>query len=163
MKLSRILSAFAKNGITVEKSKYSDRTFIASKGGKSLDFYSQDGEYVGYFVERSPHTDSMTDCYCDSYVRTIEGAVRVLNPSGELVRVTPTIPEKVTVENVTITRNMEKGGIEIRFPAKPDQELIDAMKAKGMRYSPYGNLWWCKFSDDMWIWANAFFNQTVTV
>lgn len=161
MLLTRVLSAFAKNGITVEESKFSKNKFIARKGTKTLEFYTQ-GTHVDYFVERSPHTNVMTDCFCDSFYKTIEGAVRVLNPSGEKVETPKNIPEKVTVDNVTVTKNEEKNGIEIRFPAKPAQEVIDAMKAKGMRYSSYGNLWWCKFSDDMWIWCNSFFQQTVT-
>jgi hypothetical protein len=163
MKLSRILSAFAKNGITVEKSKHNTSTFYAKKGTKTIEFYCSDGDYVSYFVERSPMTDVMTDCYCDYFIKTIEGAVRLLNPSGELVKVQTAIPEKVTVDNVTVSKNEEKGGIEIRFPSKPSQEIIDAMKAKGMRYSSFGNLWWCKFSGDMWIWCNSFFVQPATV
>ena len=70
-----------------------DRWFEATLDGERIDWYTSenfndkkgdyDGRlYVGYVTKRSPHTDSMTDCFCDSYRDTIKAAVGLLNRKG---------------------------------------------------------------------------------
>ena len=50
--------------------------------------------------------------------------------------------------NATVTENTEKGGIEIRFPSKPEQVVIDSLKANGWRWSKFAACWWIKASDE---------------
>lgn len=43
-----------------------------------------------------------------------------------------------------VSLNEEKNGVEIRFPSKPAQAVIDAAKAAGFRWSRFGGCWWHK-------------------
>ena len=92
---NRLVSALEKIGATITEN--TDRTrpdrfyknFVAELDGKRIDWYTSrnfntkigdydDKLYVGHVTWRSPHTDSMTDCFCDSYRDTIKGAVELL-------------------------------------------------------------------------------------
>lgn len=42
--------------------------------------------------------------------------------------------------------NEDKGGIEIVFPAKPDQAVLDNLKANGFKWSKFNKCWWIKDS-----------------
>jgi hypothetical protein len=52
----------------------------------------------------------------------------------------------VSGNGVTITRNTEKGGLEIRFPSKPTADTLSALKANGWRWSKFSACWWSKAS-----------------
>lgn len=54
----------------------------------------------------------------------------------------------LNVESVTIRKNEDKGGIEVIFPAKPEQNIIDTLKGVGFRWSRFGGLWWSKYTED---------------
>lgn len=56
-------------------------------------------------------------------------------------------PETASVTNVTISENEEKDGLEIRFPAKPSAEVLDALKANGWRWSRFSSCWYARRSD----------------
>jgi hypothetical protein len=62
------------------------------------------------------------------------------------------------VQEVTVRRNEEKGGIEIVFPGKPDVETLEILKGRGWRWSKFSGLWWIKFSEVEWEWANGEFS-----
>jgi len=47
----------------------------------------------------------------------------------------------------TITENVAKAGIEIRFPAKPASEVLDRLKANGWRWSRFSSCWYHKADD----------------
>lgn len=88
MLLSRALSDFAKNDVKVEqKAWHGERgpiTWYAKKGTQTLSFYVQKHWQSGLdevinFTYQSPHTDAMTDCFCDSYFRTLKSALGFLN------------------------------------------------------------------------------------
>ncbi len=74
---------------------------------------------------------------------------------GRYYRLTFTKPEVSAVaaapvtsaSGVTVTRNEAKGGVEIRFPAKPAQATIDRVKAAGFRWSRFSGCWWAKASE----------------
>jgi hypothetical protein len=98
---SRLVSALKKAGASVreldrgfshkvdpETVKY-DRWFKAELNGNSIDWYTQenwneklgrnDGRLaVSFTTWRSPHTDTMTDCHCDSYADTIKRSLWLL-------------------------------------------------------------------------------------
>jgi hypothetical protein len=65
------------------------------------------------------------------------------------------IPEKKTGSEVvsedgnhgaTMTLNHTKNGVEIKFPAKPPQAVIDQLNSAGFRFSRFQNLWYAKQS-----------------
>jgi hypothetical protein len=92
----RLASAFVKAGCTVEEQpRRGNRNFIATnpktgecvewhtqpafvfvKGGTS--YYDEANPITTYVVARSPHTDSMRDCFCDSFYHTIKSAVAAI-------------------------------------------------------------------------------------
>jgi len=57
-----------------------------------------------------------------------------------------TAPTKV--DGISITENDEKDGIEIRFPAKPDQTILAKLKEKGFRWSNFNKCWYIKRTED---------------
>ncbi|KAF6620463.1 N-6 DNA methylase [Paenibacillus sp. EKM102P] len=74
---------------------------------------------------------------------------------------------------VTVTYNNEKQGIEIRFPSKPESNIIEQLKAYGFRWSKRG-FWYAKQSDKTNQFAsslqadynnhnNTEFNETVSI
>lgn len=42
--------------------------------------------------------------------------------------------------------NIERGGIEIRFPERPAQSVIDSLKSDRFRWSKFSKCWWIKDS-----------------
>lgn len=160
MELSSILSACARNGVTVTQPIESRKDYyLLTKGDRRLDFYVGSNGYVSNIVYRSPHTDIMTDCFCDSYFDTIKSAMRELNPTGELVRpvriatpAKPVNPDDVP-NDIQVSKNEEKGGIEIHFNDKPSQDIINSLKDKGFRWSIYNRVWWKKFNAADYMWA----------
>lgn len=91
----RLVSALEKIGATVEDWTHhsANKQFRATLDGEQIDWYVSknwnkklgaydDQLYVGYVTKRSPHTDSMTDCFCDCYRDTIKAAVALLERKG---------------------------------------------------------------------------------
>lgn len=58
------------------------------------------------------------------------------------------------VDGVTVTMNDDKNGVEIRFPEKPDQAILDKLKANGWRWSRFNNCWYHKQNDQNIEFAN---------
>ena len=92
----RLVSAFLKAGMSVtQQERRGNPSYIATnpKNGKCVEWHTQpkfvhvtggDSYYdeknpiTTYVVARSPHTDIMTDCFCDSFYHTIKEAVRAI-------------------------------------------------------------------------------------
>lgn len=53
----------------------------------------------------------------------------------------------VSASGIVVTRNEEKGGVEIRFPAKPEAAMIERVKSQGFRWSRFSGCWWAKATD----------------
>jgi phospholipid N-methyltransferase len=51
------------------------------------------------------------------------------------------------VEDVTVSENDEKNGIEIRFPSKPSAAVLDSLKAQGWRWSRFSSCWYTRRTD----------------
>jgi hypothetical protein len=92
----RLVNAFKKAGCIVEELErrgnpnflatnpktgecvewHTQAAFVYVKGGES--YYDEANPVTGYVVQRSPHTDIMTDCFCDSFYHTIKSAVAAI-------------------------------------------------------------------------------------
>jgi hypothetical protein len=92
----RLVSAFRKAGCTVEQQEkrgnpgyiaknpktgecvewHTQPKFVYVKGGES--YYDESDPITTYVVARSPHTDIMTDCFCDSFYKSIKSAVAAI-------------------------------------------------------------------------------------
>ena len=67
-----------------------------------------------------------------------------------------TIPEnKVRPEEVVVTINKARNGVEIRFPIKPAQRIINSLKANHFRWSRYNRCWYNKATDEAIAFANS--------
>lgn len=55
--------------------------------------------------------------------------------------------DDVKTEKGYITKNEEHNGIEIHFPDKPDQVIIDKLKMHGFRWSRYNKCWYKKYNE----------------
>ncbi len=66
-------------------------------------------------------------------------------------------PVAMATDRPTVTRNEEKGGIELRFNGKPDDVTRDAMKARKWRWCPGqpGQPWVVKSSEEEWLFAQS--------
>jgi len=94
----RLVTALVKIGAKVEERErgFKDthcKHFVATLGSESIDWYTSrnwnkklndydDQLYVDNVVKRSPHTDAMTDCFCDSFRDTIKAAIGLLSRQG---------------------------------------------------------------------------------
>jgi hypothetical protein len=93
MNNNRLIAAATKAGATVTITSRmpcgAPHCYVAQKGEKRVVWYVQDGFRNGNFTKDemdavcvhtpSPHTDAMTDCYCDYHHKTIKSAVAALN------------------------------------------------------------------------------------
>jgi N12 class adenine-specific DNA methylase len=59
------------------------------------------------------------------------------------------------VAGVRVTENADRNGVEVRFTAKPDAEVLGRLKAAGFRWSKPQKLWYAKRSDRTLAVANA--------
>lgn len=76
-------------------------------------------------------------------VTGFEAYYRVLFETSTVPQAEPVAP--VTGETGIIAKlNAEKGGVEIKFPGKPAQSVIDNVKAHGFRWSRFSGVWWAK-------------------
>jgi hypothetical protein len=62
---------------------------------------------------------------------------------------------KNATDGVSVTLNDDKGGIEIRFPEKPDNDILSALKEHGWRWSRFNGCWYHKQSDANMEFANG--------
>jgi hypothetical protein len=94
---------------------------------------------VWYEIQFNPYAKDAVLAYKD-YPGTQPGAATPVR-SGEKVA--------QRVDSVTIRRNEEHNGIEVVFPAKPEASVIRTLKSLGFRWSPRGELWYTRFSENL--------------
>ena len=165
MLLSSIFTACLRNGVTVtppDPNRKCNLRYVLSKGDRVLTFYTNHGDdYVGHMTYNHPDTDAMTDLFMDTYYKTIKDAMHYLNPTGELVRPSrnisttpakPVNPDDVP-NGVQVSKNEEKGGIEIRFPEKPTDNILASLHDRDFRWSRFNQVWWKKFNPADYMWA----------
>lgn len=63
------------------------------------------------------------------------------------------LPTATGTGGAQVRFNREHNGVEIQFPGKPAQEVIDRCKAAGFRWSKFSKVWYKKFST--YAWASA--------
>ncbi|QFX96683.1 zincin-like metallopeptidase domain-containing protein [Acidithiobacillus thiooxidans] len=55
--------------------------------------------------------------------------------------------DRVQGEGFVLARNAEREGLEVQFEEKPDQEMLDALKSGGFRWSRGQGLWYARDSE----------------
>jgi hypothetical protein len=62
---------------------------------------------------------------------------------------------------VTVTKNTERNGVEIRFDKKPATETLDTLKAHGWRWSRFGVCWYNRDTPENMSFALTFTGQDI--
>jgi hypothetical protein len=97
-------------------------------------------------------------------VTGIEDVADQDNPGGTKTVCTFTVPAEVpgtpaseprTVGGVTVARNIEHDGVEIRFDAKPSADVLAKLKGHGWRWSMRSKCWYKKYSEQAEAFANT--------
>jgi hypothetical protein len=78
-------------------------------------------------------------------VDRIEAAIH--HPEGNE---TPGTATTTNADGVIIRRNLEKDGIEVIFPAKPDETICAGLKRLKFRWSRRQGLWYARYSASLW-------------
>ena len=65
-----------------------------------------------------------------------------------------TVPVQ-SVGGITVTENLEKNGVEIRFPSKPAESVLTDLKARGWRWSRFNNCWYNRRTDEALQYAHS--------
>jgi hypothetical protein len=62
-----------------------------------------------------------------------------------------------------LRRNLKRNGIEVYFPAKPEQAIIDWLKSHKFRWGRTAGVWWKLYKDDAWREVHEYFEQPLPV
>lgn len=115
------------------------------------------------FNSRWDEFDSMTDCASVEFARftnfaetygEVKNGVECRREECETDRngspepVARPTPAPTGATGATITRNEERNGIEIRFPSRPDDDVLAELKANGWRWSRFSACWYTRYSDE---------------
>ena len=60
-----------------------------------------------------------------------------------------------TPAKVSVTRNMAKNGIEIRFDKRPSDDTLQSVRDNGFFYSRKQNMWYSKYTDGKFAFAQS--------
>lgn len=166
-KTTNIIKRYCKENFNISKIEVSTDVF---SGGDSMDvnYYSPERiPELERFIKsfQDGHFNSMEDIYefedkeeviISGYILQTYKYVSVYHREGE----GKTAPQKAAkIENkheekelsksrkAEIIHNIEKNGIEIKFPSKPEQEILSSLKELGFRWSRFKGVWWAKYSE----------------
>lgn len=62
---------------------------------------------------------------------------------------------------ITVSKNTEKAGIEIRFDSKPDAAVLTSLKSHGWRWTRFNSCWYHKDTPENWEFALTFAGQDI--
>lgn len=65
----------------------------------------------------------------------------------------PQVQVPVPSGGVTVNHNVERDGVEVKFGSRPPQPTIDALKARGFRWSKYQALWYARHTPERMAYA----------
>lgn len=72
-------------------------------------------------------------------------------------------PDWVTVTEPTLSENDEHDGLELRFPGKPDEAVLNELKNAGWRWSKFSGCWYAKRNDNNRAFADKIINSSKAV
>lgn len=81
----------------------------------------------------------------DKFCELADRVVQITREAREKARAARPATQGVSVE---VKENEDKDGVEIRFAEKPDQSVIDQVKAHGFRWSKFQKLWYARRSPE---------------
>lgn len=72
-------------------------------------------------------------------------------------------PPWIEVSEPTLSENEEHDGLELRFPGKPGDALLNELKGAGWRWSSFSGCWYAKRNDNNRAFAEKIINSTKAV
>jgi len=103
-------------------------------------------DFNGYEAEIQPYNQSAQFWFTDTRNKTNFYTPPQHTPTSQ----NTATPRSTTTPSTTeIRHNTKMNGIEIVFPAKPEQGVIDMLKREGFRWSGRGGLWYCKHTSTL--------------
>ncbi len=171
-KTTNILKKYCKENFNISKIEVSTDVF---SGGDSMHvtYYApQEIEELENFIEsfEAGSYNSMEEIYeydskkediiisghiLETYkfvsVKHKEGEGKTQNqpPKKETTSKEPKESIQSNSVNAEISHNTEKNGIEIKFPSKPSEEVLNSLKRLGFRWSRFNGIWWAKYSEEL--------------
>lgn len=103
---------------------------IANDGNRIV---SQDGDY-----------GNIPKFYVDMHIGRYETKYKIIEKQEAIA--SPCTAQTLSVTGATITHNIDKGGIEIRFASKPSDEILRQFNLSPFRWSRFSKCWWAKIS-----------------
>ena len=93
----------------------------------------------------------------------IETAIRDISTILQRHKNAPTTPQPPSSNiKVDVRRNIAKSGIEIAFSDKPDTSTILNLKSQGFFFSNRQGIWYAKYNDAKWQFAQGLESQFKT-
>lgn len=126
--------------IAKAKAAYGEETWLLNR-----DQWSEEhkAEMAALEAEQSsPDHDPSAWCYLVLDVPDVSAAAQDAQPM--------TIAES----GITIRRNLQKNGVEIRFANKPGRDVLDRLKAAGWHWAFHAKCWYTRFSVTDWQFAH---------
>lgn len=117
---------------------------------------------AGYYLKASGRYSSGWTVGKSNYFGGENGTIEVL--VTEKANTSTAVPVSEPASGpvgVTVTLNVEKNGVEIRFPAKPSDSIRTALKANGWRWSRFSGCWYRKDTPAARTFANGLATETV--
>ena len=147
---------FMKYGYTLQEHKLEHRENYSMGAGN----YLGDGKYSGWIVKSYGLQYGKGNVVETEHLVNLMAAQKTA-PSSQTqsrpVQVSgSSVPSARPVANsqVTVSRNEEKNGVEIRFTTKPAEEVLTVLKKNGFRWSKFSSVWYKAYSDDTLCFAN---------
>jgi hypothetical protein len=106
------------------------------------------------------HSDSQTDYYdvnygCDLHIGKWDKAFQVREAAAQ----STDSPTTTSADGITVRRNIAQDGVEVAFPAKPAQSVIDTLKSHGFRWSFKNHVWYKRYSESVLAFAQSLAGQ----
>lgn len=107
----------------------------------------------------------LSNCHKTEWRKDSRGMNEYFNPGADSLaekidyctkgNIQSTTTVSQSVNELTITHNVEKNGIELRFPSKPSSEILDSLKSKGFRWSRFSYCWYHSYNEINLAYANS--------
>jgi len=130
---------------TVFNNTFGDTKYVLGQRSISDEKYHETGAKMGYPDFKYERFKGFSGVDFDTE-KMICREVRKISFYVAPTKSTPT-PDKSGPDNIdkpTMQLNEERNGVEIKFPGKPRQTIIETLKANGFRWSRFQGLWWAK-------------------
>lgn len=135
---------------------YPPTAHLGTEAAKTIEHRENYSGGMGYYLKHGSRYDTGWAVYSDTCWKPLHGSWEFAIPSRNS---TVTAPANIVAGKCTISINLEKAGIEIRFEARPTDDVLNQIRGAGWRWSRYNRCWYTRNSDESLAWATQFATQ----